>query len=668
VLHGGGGQDYLWGEGGNDALYGDDGNDYLRGGPGNDLLDGGAGNDRASYADALNGVTVDLNLQGAPQNTGNGMDTLVNIENVNGTQYNDVLTGDGYDNWLWGGSNGAGVTGNDTISGGGGNDLIEVGAGNHTLDGGSGIDTLSLWGNSTDISSAGVTFDLNLQGAAQNTGQGLMNATGFENLVGSVYNDTLVGDDHANVLAGQLGSDTLIGGAGNDTLLGDGTIGVATALSGPIITISDVSWPDGVGGNDTLFGGDGDDVLTGGLGTDTLSGGAGHDTFRDTTAGLNGDTINDLQTGDRIVLTDANISNFALNLSGNTLTFTGGSITLGEVGTGRYVVRAAAGGGVEIRLEQTGHSDFNGDGRSDVLWLNDGGTIRDWLAQSSGAFAGNTANLNTTVPTDWHIVATGDFNGDGVSDVLWESNAGNVRDWLGQANGGFSGNVANLNVTMTSDWHVVGTGDFNGDGLTDVLWRNEGGMVREWLGQSNGAFTGNVANFSVTVPTDWKIVGTGDFNGDGYSDILWRGSDGTVRDWLGTANGSFTGNTANLNTLVSNDWHVVGTGDFNGDGHDDILWRASDGTVREWLGQDNGAFAGNVANLNTTVPTDWHVVSIADFNGDGIDDLLWESTGGSVREWLGQSNGSFVGNTANVNVTVPTDWHVQDPFVHDTFH
>jgi hypothetical protein len=326
-----------------------------------------------------------------------------------------------------------------------------------------------------------------------------------------------------------------------------------------------------------------------------------------------------------------------------------------------YVIFGAPG------LQYHAQNDFNGDGKSDLLWRNDAGTVRDWLGQSNGAFAGNVVNLNETISNDWHIAGSGDFNGDGRVDFLWRHDDGTVLDWLGQPNGSFIGNTANLNTVVPNDWHIVGTGDFNGDGRTDILWRADDGTVRDWMGQTNGAFAGNVINLNETISNDWHIVGTGDFDGDGRSDVMWRNNDGTVTDWMGQSNGSFIGNTANLNIVVHNDWHIVGTGDFNGDGRTDILWRSDDGTVRDWIGQSNGAFAGNVVNLNQTIPTDWHIVAIGDYNGDALDDLLWRNNDGTVTDWLGQPNGSFIGNTANLNTVVPTDWHVQEPFVHDPF-
>jgi hypothetical protein len=104
---------------------------------------------------------------------------------------------------------------------------------------------------------------------------------------------------------------------------------------------------------------------------------------------------------------------------------------------------------------------------------------------------------------------------------------------------------------------VIGTGDFNGDGLTDLLWRN-GTTVTDWLGNSNGGFTANWSNFNRSVPTSWHVAGTGDYNGDGVDDLLWRGSDGTITNWLGTGTGSFTDNWTNAHAAVTTNWHVVG--------------------------------------------------------------------------------------------------------------
>jgi hypothetical protein len=356
----------------------------------------------------------------------------------------------------------------------------------------------------------------------------------------------------------------------------------------------------GGSGADTIIGNTADNLITGNAGADTLTGGAGNDTFKDTAAGLNGDTITDFSAGDRILISNATLAGFSFSLSGSTLTYSGGSLTLSSVPAGTIVASAATGGGVQLSIVQhQAANDFNGDSLSDILLRSDSGVLTDWLANANGSFTANSANAMFGVPLTWHIAGTGDFNGDGRADLLWRNDDGTITDWLGQTNGGFTGNP--FYAKPDSSWHIAGTGDFNGDGRTDLLWRNDDGTTTDWLGQSNGGFASNP---SYAKPdSSWHIAGTGDFNGDGRADLLWQNTDGTITDWLGQANGGFTGNP--FYAKPDSSWHIAGTGDFNGDGRADLLWQNTNGTITDWLGTSNGGFTSNPFYINTD--SSWHV-------------------------------------------------------------
>jgi Ca2+-binding RTX toxin-like protein len=264
----------LSGAAGNDIIIGLGGNDLLSGGAGNDTLNGGADSDTADYIGAAAGIVVTMD-SGAPQVTNDGdggQDTLVAIENINGSNLVDAVTGDGANNIL------SGNGGNDTIVGGGGDDTIEGGAGDDDLQGSGGTDTVTYVN-----AAAAVTVLLTINGAQGTGGAGTDTLKNFENLTGSGFNDTLFGDAGVNVIRGGAGNDYMQGGGGADQLFGD--------AGNDTIEDSD--------GFNLLRGGDGDDVanLTFGSGSAPASAtswvqmGNGADqinfTFNNTTLGAN---------------------------------------------------------------------------------------------------------------------------------------------------------------------------------------------------------------------------------------------------------------------------------------------------------------------------------------------------------------------------------------------
>jgi hypothetical protein len=239
-------------------------------------------------------------------------------------------------------------------------------------------------------------------------------------------------------------------------------------------------------------------------------------------------------------------------------------------------------------------------------------------------------------------VNTHDFNGDIISDILWRDTSDNTAAWL--MNG--SAILASGGYGAAPGWSVVGQRDFNADGKYDLLWRDGSGNTAIWL--LNGlsvSQTGGLGN----IPTTWSVAGTADFNGDGYGDILWVDGSGDVAIWL--MNGlqiSQIGGIGNAGTS----WSVAGTADFNGDGKADILWRDNSGNTAIWLMNGLQIFqTGGLGNI----PTVWSVVGTGDFNGDGQGDILWRDASGNLAIWL--MNGSSVLQAAGIGNS-GSDWNV----------
>lgn len=302
--------DTLEGDASANRLDGGAGNDLLLGGAGADQLIGGddsqsgagsslTGGDTASYATASTGVLASLVTtyaygQGVDQTNDAAGDTFSGVENLTGSDHNDILIG----------NNGANI-----LNGGLGDDILEGMAGADLLIGGSGGD-INNTASYAHAGPTGITAALASIGVS-NTGDAAGDAyQNISNLLGSDYNDTLIGDANDNILTGGLGNDTLEGLAGSDSLVGgdgsdtasyahaaaSGLLGVTASLtdSGTNVGVDAVgdsytsienlegsAYNDvliGDGGMNIISGGAGDDILEGMGNADTLRGGTGIDT------------------------------------------------------------------------------------------------------------------------------------------------------------------------------------------------------------------------------------------------------------------------------------------------------------------------------------------------------------------------------------------------------
>ncbi|HEY1738846.1 MAG TPA: VCBS repeat-containing protein [Acidimicrobiia bacterium] len=312
--------------------------------------------------------------------------------------------------------------------------------------------------------------------------------------------------------------------------------------------------------------------------------------------------------------------------------------------------------------------DFNGDGKDDVLWfpLLPGGETSVWYGSggSKPFVAGPALDAPQFIPqsgggADMYVPGLGDFNGDGKTDIGWLDEGFDVSGtgrrasiiWYGRSNGfqaasmtvptppcftldnnraAKADDVIQITVSVCSS--IVE--DFNGDGKTDLLFYRSGSEP-DAIEYSTG--TGFRAGPAISVSGLYEFPFAGDFNGDAKSDVFWY-APGPAHDyvWYGKASGF----RPSIDVEVNGTYQPV-TGDFNGDGKDDIVWYAP-GAARDYLryGSSSGFRDGPAVGVNGIYDP-----RVGDFNGDGKADIVWFSHIGKPSHiWYGAASGFHLGN------------------------
>jgi hypothetical protein len=594
-----------------------------------------------------------------------------------GTAGEDTINGFGDFNTLWGGDgiNGAPDIGPNflnILNGGSHNNLVGA-AGPDRFNGGTGIDITASY----QLSSAPVVASL--ADPSRNTGDAAGDTyVNIYQLTGSPHGGALYGDTTGkanqlwalggtNDLFGATGYTVFISGPGADHMVGGagrGMVDYETSQSAVTASLRDFSINSGEAAGDsysniwdlagsqyadTLYGDDNNNNMLGGhsndRGGDTFYGFGGSDTF----TGLRGADVMYGGTGtDLFVFTADDIvdaQNGLLNRVGDYNYAESDQIDLGSLGVSSSSVRImednsntfatvdANVGGTWLKLAR-----LDGLHTGDAVHVNLPSSVT-LTVQAGGSSAASNSDVGSHGAA-WPISGVGDFNGDGTSDVLWRNpSTGQVDQW--QMQGGRWSKSIDLGATKPANWQLAGVGDFDGDGTSDVVWRDiSNSQVDQWH-MKNGNWAGSI-DLGKTKGADWTLAGVGDFNGDGTSDILWRKIDTSQVDQWEMKNGNWS-KSMDLGATKGSDWTLAGVGDFNGDGTSDVLWRnVKTSQVDQWE-MKNGNWSKSI-DLGATKGSDWQVAGIGDFNGDHTSDIMWfNKQTGQTEHWV-MSGGNWAGS------------------------
>ena len=278
-------------------------------------------------------------------------------------------------------------------------------------------------------------------------------------------------------------------------------------------------------------------------------------------------------------------------------------------------------------------SDFDGNGVSDILFQNlvdSANPLGAWMNADKWQWNGA---LGAAPKSDWTVYGAYDFTGDGVCDIMFRSKLASTEYAVGYYDMGDGATFKTMGWGVTAEWELADVGDFNGSGRADILWKNStNGYLGLWMDGSDQWVALPASNLG----EGQSIIGMGDVNGDGCDDILIN-SNGVLGAWdiSGVINGTeATPVWSSFGINIGSEWDAFGCADFDGNGKADIvLWRDDDGYVGTYMNCNVNDFRGIYPGASKD---EWGLPGFGDYNGDGCDDVLVRNlASGALGYWDG---------------------------------
>ena len=251
-----------------------------------------------------------------------------------------------------------------------------------------------------------------------------------------------------------------------------------------------------------------------------------------------------------------------------------------------------------------------------------------------------------------------DLSGDGHPDLVWQhQTTGDIAAWMMNGTAAISMTLLTPNKVADTNWKIVGVADLNGDGHADLVWQHQTtGDIAAWMMNGTAAISMTLLTPSQVADTNWKIVGVADLNGDGHADLVWQHqTTGDIAAWMMNGTAAISMTLLTPSQVADTNWKIVGVADLNGDGHADLVWQhQTTGDIAAWMMNGTAAISMTLLTPSQVADTNWKIVGVADLNGDGPPDLVWQhQTTGDIAAWM-------MNGTAAISMTLLTPGQVAD--------
>ena len=256
--------------------------------------------------------------------------------------------------------------------------------------------------------------------------------------------------------------------------------------------------------------------------------------------------------------------------------------------------------------------DLNRDGSIDLVWHHQGdGRIAGWLMSGSTLLDGVLTTPPQLADTGWKIVGAADLDLDGYSDLVWQHvGDGRVTAWLMQGLTLRRSEAFGIPRVADTAWRIAAVGDLDRDGRPDLVWQHAGGSLAWWKLNGLAVVAGEALSPSHVADARWRVVGAGDFDGDGQRDLLWQHqADGRIAVWIMAGPVMRRGLSTSPAQVPDVNWRIRAVADLNGDTRPDLVWQhVGDGRLAAWFMNGLTQIRGVELSPDRVSDTSWHIV------------------------------------------------------------